>query len=156
MHTAALLPLFSLQVLPGLTHGLDGSRGVDILSRWIRHTSLTIQQGLHSQHCLVIHSCKETQAWMVNHRLNTEHSQAMEGSCSLPAAVFSQGHSHLLVPLYSTAFTVILKRHSHLPPYTPLIQQEKGRRARKARKGPGFRHLLQRGRMLTSTGYEKS
>lgn len=41
--SAVPAPLLSLPVLLGLTHRLDGSGRVDILSRWIRHTSLTIQ-----------------------------------------------------------------------------------------------------------------
>lgn len=45
-----------------------------------------------------------------------------------------------------------------LPPVfrTPLVQKEKGRRARKSKRGFGFMHLVQRGRMLITLGMKRA
>lgn len=88
---------------PELTHGLHGGSCIDILSRWICYTSLTIQQGLHSQDRLIIHSWKKTQALVVNQAWH-EHGWSTRGPGAHPKQVMEgsslpHSHPHLLTML---------------------------------------------------------
>lgn len=77
-------------------------------------------------------------------------SEPLSRCCSLLPEPLSLSHPLLHSINYHTTAT--------LPPVfvTPLVQKGKGRRARKTKRGLGFRHLLQRGRMLITLGTKRA
>lgn len=126
---------------PELTHGLDGGSCIDILSRWICYTSLTIQQGLHSQDRLIIHSWKKTQAQVVNQawhgRDGAPRDQELAQSKSWREVLCCT--ATLTFSPCSTALRFTLKQQTPVCLYSFGTSRRKGRSTRKVERGLGSR-----------------